>query len=239
MALTQYLAITEAEIRENPDMPLPIGWMACHFSPYGLGLSNLPRQLPPGSLLLLDDITPIHGHSPRQIAGQLSACVDALDCAGVLLDFQRPGYPEAAELAAFLCDALPCPVCVSSLYGQELSSPVLLPPVPCCVALQEHLSPWGGRECWLELSHEGEVIALTEQGAECTPLPCYDGEGFAEEALHCHYKITQMKDAAVFTLWRTPEDQLQLLEEAGYLGIPCSVGLYQEFSHFPARRGRS
>ncbi len=230
MALTQYLAATAAEIREMPDFSLPIGWMACHFSPYGLGLSNLPRQLKAGSLLILDDITPIHAHKPEWIAHQLGNCVEALECAGVLLDFQRPGYPEAAELAHFLCNALPCPVCVSYLYGEELSCPVLLPPVPCSVALGDHLQPWKGRECWIELSREGEVIALTEQGAESTLLPCFDGDGFADKGLHCHYKIEEMKEAAVFTLWRTQEDQQALLEEAESLGIKSAVGLYQEFS---------
>ena len=43
MVIRPFLAMTAAEIRANPDISSPIGWMACHFSPYGTGLSNLPE----------------------------------------------------------------------------------------------------------------------------------------------------------------------------------------------------
>ena len=47
MAITPFLAMTAAEFRKKEDLPDKIAWMACHFSPYGLGLSNLPQRLPP------------------------------------------------------------------------------------------------------------------------------------------------------------------------------------------------
>ena len=71
MAIAPFLAMTGAEMRNNSFLPEKIAWMACHFSPYGLGLSNLPRSLPPGSLLMVDDITPIGKHDPSIILDQL------------------------------------------------------------------------------------------------------------------------------------------------------------------------
>ena len=71
MAIRLYLAMTAAEIRENTGLPPKIAWMACHFSPYCTGLSNLPRILAAGSVLMLDDVTPIFHHDPQQIAAQL------------------------------------------------------------------------------------------------------------------------------------------------------------------------
>ena len=52
MAMDVFLAMTAAEICGNRNLPANLGWMACHFSPYGTGLSNLPKQLPPSSLLI-------------------------------------------------------------------------------------------------------------------------------------------------------------------------------------------
>ena len=66
MAIAPFLAMTGAEMRNNSVLPDKIAWMACHFSPYGTGLSNLPKNLPAGSLLMVDDITPPHGHDPHQ-----------------------------------------------------------------------------------------------------------------------------------------------------------------------------
>ena len=110
MAIRPFLAMTAAEIRGTETLPPKTAWMACHFSPYSTGLSNLPKALPPGSMVILDDITPIHGHDSETIAAQLRPRLDALKCSGVLLDFQRPGYEEAELLAGRLSEALPCPV---------------------------------------------------------------------------------------------------------------------------------
>ena len=55
MAMEPYLAMTAGEIRGASVLPRRTGWLSCHFSPSGAGLSNLPVALPPGSLLILDD----------------------------------------------------------------------------------------------------------------------------------------------------------------------------------------
>lgn len=235
MAIVRYLAMTAAEIRENTGLPPKIAWMACHFSPYCTGLSNLPRTLPPGSLLILDDITPIHGHDPERIARQLEESIGVLGCTGLLLDFQRPGCGETAALVKHLTEALPCPVAVSELYAAGLDCPVFLPPVPLTVSPAEYLTPWQGREVWLELALDGEVITLTEEGSTPAPLP--PGEAFAdgltEKTLHCHYHIAVSDAEARFTLWRTREDLEDLMEEAERLGVALGVGLFQELRNTP------
>ena len=73
MAIRPFLAMTAAEIRGTETLPPKTAWMACHFSPYSTGLSNLPKALPPGSMVILDDITPIHGHDSETIAALLEA----------------------------------------------------------------------------------------------------------------------------------------------------------------------
>ena len=91
MAIRPFLAMTAAEIQGTETLPPKTAWMACHFSPYSTGLSNLPKALPPGSMVILDDITPIHGHDAEAIAAQLRSRLEEIECSGVLLDFQRPG----------------------------------------------------------------------------------------------------------------------------------------------------
>lgn len=232
MAIRRYLAMTAAEIRGNSEFPPNIAWMACHFSPYCTGLSNLPRELPPGSLLILDDITPIHGHDPEEIGFQLKERTEMLECCGILLDFQRPDCAEAAALAKYLAEALPCPVAVSEPYAQGLTCPVFLPPVPPAVPLTDYLAPWQGREIWLEMALDGEVITLTSEGASATNLPSGETNegGHVEEKLHCHYHIQIEEELARFTLFRTREDLEKLMEEAAELGVANAVGLYQELA---------
>lgn len=231
MAIARYFAMTAAEISLNPVLPPKIAWMACHFSPYGDGLSNLPEALPPDSLLILNDRTPIHGHNPDRIARQLSEVLEALACRGLLLDFQRPGVEETAELTEYLVQTLPRPVAVSDLYARGLDCPVFLPPVSADTPVSDHLSAWTDREIWLEMALDGEEITLTPEGAACGPLPLGPPtpEGTPEERLHCRYTVTVSENAARFTLWRTEQDLEALLEEAASLGVTTAVGLYQEF----------
>ena len=229
MAIRQVLAMTAGEFRMFPKISGPVGWMSALFSPYGTGLSNLPRQLPEGSLLILSDLTPMAGHDPERICAQLAECVQAMGCAGVLLDFQRPREEAPAALARDIVQALPCPVAVSERYGQDLDCPVFLPPVPPDQPLGEHLAPWQGREVWLELALGGDMLTLTVEGCQRAPLPRQPcGEGFSDASLHCHYRIEAQADKAVFTLWRTRQDLEGLLEEASGYGVTTAVGLWQE-----------
>lgn len=238
MAIMAYLAMTAAEIAKTDSLPQAVAWMACHLSPYGTGLTNLPRTLPPGSVLILNDRTPIHGHDPEEIARILTRRVEALECRGVLLDLERAGVAESQALAAHLVQALPCPVAVSASYAQALSCPVFLPPVPPDVPLEAHIRPWQGREIWLELSLGAQTLTLTEQGAARSELSNLPSSGQAEPTLHCHYKIDLGQEKAVFSLWRTPEDLKALLEEWESSGVTHAVGLYQELGSILAPPGK-
>lgn len=232
MAIARYLAMTAAEIRENPTITSKIAWMACHFSPYATGLSNRPKALPPGSVLILNDRTPICRHDAETVANQLFSCAALLQCSAVLLDFQRPQIEETEMLVSQLLKSPPCPVCVSHFYGQNTACPVFLPPVPHHIPLSEHLAPWAGREIWLELAQDAEVITVTREGAAISYLPFSDESGAVhqDESLHCHYSICLSSDSARFSLWRTPEDVEALLQEAERCGVAAAVGLWQEFA---------
>lgn len=230
MAITPFLAMTAGEIAANTHIPEKIAWMACHFSPYGPGLSNLPRTLPAGSLLMVDDVTPLRRHDHQVICRQLNACVHALRCSGVVLDFQRPGLEETAALVDILTEGLPCPVAVSHFYAAAGTSPVIAPPVPPSEAPQAYFRPWQGREIWLEISPQGEEITVTERGAVCRPLPWVPEleSDFFDETLLCHYRQEVREDSVIFTMYRTEADLQQLLKECG---IAHTLGLYQEFQN--------
>ena len=93
MAIPQYLAMTAAEMALAPLPPHP-AWMACHFSPYSTGLTNLPPKLRQGSLLILNDRTPIHCHDPERVCRELNTALHRFGCVGLLVDFQNPVCPE-------------------------------------------------------------------------------------------------------------------------------------------------
>ncbi len=232
MALPLYLAMTAFEISAAPVLPERFAYMACHFSPYTPGLSNIPQSMPENSMLILNDSTPVGEHDPALIAAQLKLLVEQQGCSRVLLDLQRPPEQAAMEIAACVVSSLSCPVGVSEGYAKALSCPVFLSSPPMVRALKEHLLPWEGREIWLEAAMDTQIITVDEsgsyddQGCVCTPsaLP------HQESRLHCHYRIEPYADRVQFTLQRTPEDLNALLEEAERLGVVCSVGLYQELA---------
>lgn len=232
MAIPTYLAMTGAEFQSCVKLPDHIAWMACHFSPYGGGLSNLPPALPPDSLLILNDRIPPAGHDPQLIEQQLHQTVEALSCRGVLLDFQREKSAETARLVSHLTKASPFPVIVSDIYATESDCPVFLSPCPHHVPLSQYITPWQGREIWLDIAYNAETILLTKEQSVITPLPL--GElpegGHADPLLHCHYSIEQRENSAQFTLWRTKGDIQLLAEESETLRVDALIGLYTELS---------
>ena len=231
MEISCYLAMTAGELEQNgPPADRDTAYMACHFSPYGTGLSNLPRALPPGAMLIVNDRTPVCGHDPQLIARQLCEQVRQLECGCVLLDFQRPGEAVTRELCRVLEASLPCPVGTSELYAAELTGPVFLPPVPPDRPLKEYLAPWQHREIWLEAALDSLTLSLTEEGCAVSSGGDRRGE-FADEALHCHYGIEIRENEVRFLLHRTRDDLEKLLEEAGTLGVSRAVGLWQELNY--------
>lgn len=232
MEIEAYLAMTAAELEQVRTLPPKIAWMACHFSLYGTGLSNLPQSLPEGSLLMLNDRTPWWNHDKGRILSQLEQRLEGLSCAGLLLDFQRPDVPEVAELAGFLCGGLSCPVGVSEPYAGGLTCPVFLPPLPLGKTIEEYLRPWEGREIWLDMAPQCCEIRLSTVGSTVTSMPFFPPpeDSHRDEQLHCRYTVEVCSDCATFTLYRTREDFPSLLAQAQTFGVTTAVGLWQELS---------
>ena len=230
MALSLYLALTAAEFQKCSSLPEHVAWMACHYSPYGLGLSNLPRELPQSAMLILNDRTPPHSHNPDLIARQLKELVDTFQCGSILLDFQHPDLTENAAVVKAVTTALSCPIGVSELYARDLPCAVLLPPVPPHVPLEEYLSPWQGREIWLEAALDSEIITVTEEGTNISPPQpgLMPESGHEDLRLHCHYQTEVQPEQIRFTLFRSRDDLVSLLNSVEKQGITRAVGLYQE-----------
>ena len=233
MAFAQYLAMTAAEMMGNAPPAEGAAWMACHFSPYSTGLCNLPHVLPPESLLILNDRTPIHGHDASRVCRELSQALNGLQCAGLLLDFQNPPCSEALALASYLAGHLDCPMAVTPEYASG-NAAVFAPAVPTDTPVSVYLEQWAGKSVWLEAALEGQTIALRPDGATFgrNPGPV-GGAVHRDRRLHCHYTMEKAQDCFRFRTWRTREDLAQLLEEAGKLGVRLSVGLYQELREPP------
>jgi len=228
MPIPCYLAMTGGEFFRADRLPEKMAWMACHYSCYGTGLSNLPSELPEGSLVIVNDRTPPCGHDAGLIAGQLLQLYEELKPFGFLLDFQRADFSENREVAQAVTNALPCPVGVSDLFAKELTGPVFLPPPPLDMPLQKYTSSWAGRKIWLEVALQTEIFTLTEEGCSVipgvdTPLP---EPTFAEASLFCRYHWEISGKEAIFTLQRAKEEIDTLLQHAE--GIDLAVGLYQQ-----------
>lgn len=231
--MEQYLAMTAAEMAAGKPLPQHPAWMACHFSPYSTGLTNLPGRLPQGSLLILNDRTPIHGHDPEQVCRELEQTLRRFGCPGLLVDFQNPRCPESAALAEYLAAHLDAPLGFTPDYAAE-GAAVFLPPVPTDVPVGEYLEKWAGREIWLESALEGQTITLTVRGAAFGPNRCRDyAHVQKDESLHCHYSVEDAPDALVFHTWRTETDLSRVLAEAEEHGVTLAVGLYQELAEIP------
>ena len=226
MGIPLYLAQTSAEFASSALKPQWLAWMACHFSPYSTGITNLPKHLPRDSLLILNDRTPPQGHDPKTVCQALSETVQRFSCRGILLDFQHHGCDEVVSEAV----KLPCPVAVTERYAAAFDCPVFLSSPPLSKPLKEYIKTLSGREIWLEAGLGYEEITVTEKGSIFSQLLPQENEEypFYEEQLHCRYRTEIEKDRIRFTLRRGKEELTDLLEEAGQLGIKCAIGLYQE-----------
>lgn len=231
MAITPYLAMTAAEYTLCDSLPPKVAWMACHFSPYSTGLSNLPSHLTEGSILIVNDSTPIYRHDPGLVAAQLQQITDQFQCCGVLLDFQHTSADACTSLVKYLCEALPCPTGVSEPLAADLPCPVFLSPCPLYTPLEEHIAPWQGREIWLDTAWENGEILVREDGTLFSSSPRSEepDTGFSDSNLHCHYSIHLTSREAAFLLRRTTSDFDSYLQKAEDLGITRAIGLYQEF----------
>lgn len=222
-----FLAQTAAEMGQKLPPNAKKAWMACHFSPYGTGLSNLPQRLSEGSMVIVNDFVPAAEHDPERITEQLKEVVKKFHCSRVLLDFQRPGESRTAQIAGAIVQAIPCPVGVSQMYAEGLDCPVFLPPLPLHMPLTDYIAPWWGRPVWLEQMPDCAAYTITEKG--CIKAACEAAGPFPhfDEQACCRYRIEGSEDAIRFILTRGPAEleQLRKCEE-----IDCFVGLYQDFA---------
>ena len=231
MAIPCYLALTAAEFSSADPLPEKIAWMACHFSCYSTGLSNLPPPLPEGSVIIVNDRTPLHYHDPQRSLDQLTELMEVQKPDSFLLDFQRPDVPLAAEIAALLSDKLPCPVAVTSQYGKALGCPVFLEPPPLHMPLAEYVTPWQGRQIWLEAVPEAGLYRITAEGCniESQPTGPLDEPHFTDDTLYTAYHISTQDNWVDFTLQRGFSEWEQIMSAGGSLGISRLIGLYQLF----------
>ena len=188
----------------------------------------MPDTFPKDSIIMLDDSVPIQGHDPARISEELKLLYDRIQPNGFLLDFQREGSSETAQLVKHLCQRLPCSVAVSHLYAAGLDCPVFLPPPPLHKPIEKYLKSWSGREIWLEIAPDSQAIAVTEEG--CHYFPGTDTElaepVFYHERLFCRYHTRILKDRVIFTLQRGKQEWEALLAQAAEFGITACVGLY-------------
>lgn len=228
MAIVLYLAMTAAEFYKfGRNYPHP-AWMACHFSPYATGLSNLPTQLPSESLLIINDRTPVLGHDPVRICDQIGQLMEQFHCNGILMDFQRSAEVQTQVIAEAI-SALPYPSAVTPAYAEDLPCAVFLPPLPMTTPPQTYLSPWQGREIWLEVATESCVIRVDKEGNH--RLPSFEQVNFhphTDPQVHCNYAITPQKEYVDFHLQRSWENLSTLMESCSALGVSRFVGLYQQ-----------
>ena len=225
-----YLAMTATEMQHSAVLPRKLAYMACHFSPYAIGLSNLPDTLPESSIIILNDRMPIAGHDPNCIAQQLTQLSERTGAAGILLDLQRPDCQETAALVQALTKSISCPIAISPSYAVD-NFPVFLPPFPINTPLEEALAPWKSREIWLDVSPGQMCITVNASGATDTSAECpSDGFWQYHDDLCCHYQIQTDSESAHFFLYRTQEDIQNLLEKAKAFGVTTAVGLYQELA---------
>ena len=201
MVLPLYLAMSAVEMR-----PIP--------HPAFLVLED--SQTPPAGVLpVITDAFP----PDRQTLLRLCQGRDA-----VLLDFERPPTAQVREMIR----DLPCPAGAPPGYAHE--GPLFLPPAPLHVPMEEYLSPWKGREIWLEAALQRQVVTVTAEGCTVFP-PCTNTDfegGFYSEKLQCRFRQNFSENQAVFTLFDTPDTLRIKLDRAGELGVTRAIGLFQE-----------
>ena len=224
-----YLAMTASELANCCQLPEKIAWMACHFSPYGTGLSNLPNHIPDGSIIILNDRIPLCGHDPCHIVRQLTEIVQQHKAFGVLIDFQRPVSSESLAVVEQL-NLLTCPAAITETYAQYSSLAVFLSSPAPHISVKDHIIPWKDRDIWLELSLEPEIIRLSKDKA--VKLPGCKNQSSSTQLqdadLCCHYQISIDTEYADFSVYRTKEDLNNFIKQVSALPIRMGIGLYQE-----------
>ena len=230
MTLPIYLAMTAAEMHTCASLPTHCAYMACHFSPYGTGLTDLPEALPADSILIINDRIPVSKHDPGQILEQLQDLLERISISGILLDLQRKDNRQTEAIVCALTENISLPVCVCESYACSPQSPVFVTVPAPHIPLTEHLGHRKDRQIWLDVAPTAYRYRVDRSGCTQEEIPVtIEPLPFQDNQLHCHYRIQTTPDSVLFTLQRTKEDLLALLDEARDLGVTKAMGLYQEW----------
>ncbi len=230
MDIPLYLAMTSAEWENCNPIPKNAAWMACHFSPYSSGLSNVPKNIENSKLLIINDRIPPFHHSPEQIVTQLKEHIHHQKPEGVLLDFQQPKNPDIQEIALAIIKNFEHITAVTPTYAKNSQCPVFLPPVPYLQTCENYLKPWAGRSVWLETSFAPQYIKITDTGYWDIPArEMHSGKIHYDKNLCVKYQIKTTDKEIYFCLWRDWEANKNLLNRASLCGVKKSVALYQEY----------
>ena len=219
-----YMAMTGAEFSACEQLPAHVAWMACHFSPYGTALSNLPQTLPPEAILMVNDRIPPYGHDPERIVAQLQELSFQFQIDGILLDFQRPNDPLTRQIVETILTALPHTVAVSHHYANDFPCPIFLPPPPIRCDPAEYFRPYCGREVWMEVYDQWEAAKITSSGCEISDIAAQKASlPYRDDTLRCQYGVETAEAQATITLHRSVEDLLEISPL-----VSSFVGLWQE-----------
>ena len=229
MTLPLYLAMTAVEMSGYTQPLQHPAYMACHFSPYSTGLSNMPEQLPEGAMLILNDRIPAQGHDAGRITEQLQHLCQTLSVDSLLLDLQRQPSDETCYIVEEIVNCLDLPLAASEPYAADLNCAVFLSPPPMHIPLKEHIAPWSKKEIWLEVATDCGIYTITKDESIYQPGPV-NNTASACPQLHCHYGIHKDQGNLLISLQRCTEDIQDLLQEAKSLNIQRAIGLYQQLS---------
>lgn len=229
MEIPWFPAITQEEIQTLSTLPPHYAWMSCHFDPIGNGISNLPKSLPPDSILILNDQIPYNEHNTEIMIQQLEECIQNWQLHGVLLDLERPVSEELKEIISIMVSSLPCPIaCGKNLEIEKLLSVVEMPP------LLENPREYFQRKkgAWLELRKQKETYSIDKNGCRLQSGEELYGEiseGLKDTALCVNYRFTVNSENAGLGIWRDRHDRKKIIKYAIESGIDTIIGLYQEF----------
>ena len=230
MVLPLYLAMTGREILAAQPSASRCAYMACHFSPYGLGLSNLPKALPEGAVILLSDRIPPGGHDAEVVVAQLEELVRQFQPKAIVLDLETAGNGFCRELAVKCSGISGAEITVAAAYAKDLPCSVFVGAGALWTPAEKLLKPWQGRKLWVEAVLQRGLVTVTDQGAGYEELPWEPPEEElpVDEDLQVAYRIRQTKDAVEVMLWRGKEQLPKWMEKLEQLGAEGFLGLYQQ-----------
>ena len=232
MPIPLFLAMSPYEFTVCGKLPPRVAWMSLRFSPSGQGLSNQPKALPPGSLMILDDWIPWHGHSSSRIAQELEQLLGRLGCCGLLLDFERPPQTETLLLAnalSCLCKQRGIPMAAPPAYLVNDHMEVFLPPLPVLPRRNRDSS-----RLWVDVSPVEQSFKIGPDMTE--PLPPAHRYRSPQPQNWQHsgelpmlYRTYRQGDAIVLHLRRDPSVVRDYLCSQTDCRIRFALGLWKEF----------